>query len=46
MKNKNKKLVNTINNGLIDLRNDINKKEIPENESEKISWHCWKLPRL
>ena len=37
MKNKNKKLVNTINNGLIDLRNDINKKEIPENKSEKIS---------
>ena len=28
--NKNEKLVNNINNGLIDLRNDINRKEIPE----------------
>ena len=46
MKNKNKKLVNNINNRLIDLRNDINKKEITENKSGKVSWHCWKLPRL
>ena len=30
--NKNEKLVNSINNGLIDLRNNINRKEIPENE--------------
>ena len=27
--NKNEKLVNNINNGLINLRNDINRKEIP-----------------
>ena len=33
--NKNEKLVNSINNGLIDLRNNINRKEIPENESPK-----------
>ena len=33
--NKNEKLVNNISNGLIDLRNDINKKEIPENENPK-----------
>ena len=33
--NKNEKLVNNINNGLIDLRNDINSKEIPENENPK-----------
>ena len=32
---KNKKLVNNINNGLIDLRNEINRKEIPENENPK-----------
>ena len=31
--NKNEKLVNNINNGLIDLRNDINRKEILENEN-------------
>ena len=31
--NKNEKLVNNINNGLVDLRNDINRKEIPENEN-------------
>ena len=31
--NKNEKLVNNINNGLIDLRNDINRKEIPENKN-------------
>ena len=30
---KNEKLVNNINNGLIDLRNDINRKEILENEN-------------
>ena len=35
--NKNEKLVNNISNGLIDLRNDINRKEIPENENpEKV----------
>ena len=35
--NKNEKLVNNINNGLIDLRSDINRKEIPENENlEKV----------
>ena len=28
---KNEKIVNNINNRLIDLRNDINRKEIPEN---------------
>ena len=33
--NKNEKLVNNINNGLIDLRKDINRKEIPENENPK-----------
>ena len=33
--NKNQKSVNNINNGLIDLRNDINRKEIPENENPK-----------
>ena len=32
---KNEKLVNNINNGLIDLRNDINKKEIHENKNPK-----------
>ena len=31
--NKNEKLVNNINNGLIDLRNDINRKEIPKNKN-------------
>ena len=35
--NKNKKLVNNINNGSIDLRNNINRKEVPENGNpEKI----------
>ena len=33
--NKNEKLVNNINNGLIDLRNNIKRKEIPENENPK-----------
>ena len=33
--NKNEKYVNNINNRLIDLRNDINRKEIPENENPK-----------
>ena len=33
--NKNEKLINNINNELIDLRNDINRKEIPENEDPK-----------
>ena len=33
--NKDQKLVNNINNRLIDLRNDINRKEIPENENPK-----------
>ena len=33
--NKNEKLVNNVNNGLIDLRNNINRKEIPENENLK-----------
>ena len=32
---KNEKLVNNINNGLIDSRNDINRKEIPENGNPK-----------
>ena len=31
--NKNDNLVNNINNGFIDLRNDIKRKEIPENEN-------------
>ena len=36
--NKNKKLVNNINNGSIDLRNNINRKEVPENGNpEKIA---------
>ena len=30
---KNEKLLNNINDGLIDLRSDINRKEIPENEN-------------
>ena len=35
--NKNGKLVNNINNGLIDLRNDFNRNEIPEKENlEKV----------
>ena len=33
--NKNGKLVNKINNGLIDLRKGINRKEIPEKENPK-----------
>ena len=33
--NKNKKLVNNINNGSIDLRNNINRKEVPENGNPK-----------
>ena len=33
--NKNEKLLTNINNGLTDLRNDINRKEIPENENPK-----------
>ena len=32
---KNEKLLNNINNGLIDLRNAIIRKEIPENEYPK-----------
>ena len=32
---KNEKLLNNINNGLIDLRNAIIRKEIPENENPK-----------
>ena len=31
--NKNEKLENNVNNGLIHLRNNINRKEIPENEN-------------
>ena len=31
--NKNEKLENKVNNGLIHLRNNINRKEIPENEN-------------
>ena len=31
----NKKLVNNINDGLIDSRKDINRKEIPANENPK-----------
>ena len=30
---KNEKLVNNINDGLIDLRNSVNRKEIPENKN-------------
>ena len=30
---KNEQLVNNINDGLIDLRNAINRKEIPQNEN-------------
>ena len=34
-------ILNDINNELIDLRNDINRKEIPENENpKKTSQHC------
>ena len=33
---KNEKLVNNINNGLIGLRNDINRKEIPKNPKKVI----------
>ena len=33
MEAKNEQLVNNINDGLIDLRNAINRKEIPENEN-------------
>ena len=33
--NKNEKLVNNINKGLIDLRNDMNRKKNPENENPK-----------
>ena len=33
--NKNEKLVNNANKGLIDLRNDMNRKKIPENENPK-----------
>ena len=32
---KNEKIVNNFNDGLIDLRNDINRKKIPENENPK-----------
>ena len=32
---KNKKLVNNINNGSIDLKNNINRKEVPGNENLK-----------
>ena len=32
---KNEQIVNNVNDGLIDLRNDINRKEIPENENPK-----------
>ena len=32
---KNEKLVNNVNNGLIDLRNDINRKKNPENKNPK-----------
>ena len=34
-KNNNNETVKHINNGLIDLRNDINRKEIPENKNPK-----------
>ena len=33
--NKNEKIVNNINNGWIDSKNDINRKEITENENPK-----------
>ena len=33
---KNEQIVNILNDGLIDLRNDINRREIPENENPKI----------
>ena len=32
---KNEQIENVINDGLIDLRNGINRKEIPENENQK-----------
>ena len=32
---KNEQIVNNVNDGLIDLRNDINRKEIPQNENPK-----------
>ena len=45
--NKTEKIVNNINKELTDLRNDINRKEIPENENpKKSSRDCWKNPRL
>ena len=46
---KNEQLVNNINDGLIDLRNAINRKEIPQNESKQKSKqnsrYCSKNPR-
>ena len=36
-------MVNNVYNKLIDLRNDINRKEISENEISKKSWNCWKI---
>ena len=45
MKNKNEKLVNNINHGLIDLRSYINRKEVPENEnSNKVADIVEKIP--
>ena len=45
--NKNKKLVNNISGRLIDLRNGINRKEIPEKwKSEESSQYCWKNTQL
>ena len=45
--NKNEKLENNINNRFIDLRNDINREETPENENlKKSTRYCLKNPRF
>ena len=39
---KNKKTVNMVNDALINLRNAVNKKTIPENKSRWSNQNCWK----
>ena len=41
---KNEKLVNDINDGLIDLENDITRKKIPKNENSKKLVNVLKKP--
>ena len=44
---KNHKIVKNISGSLINLRNSINSKEIPENENPKKNrQNCWKTPWL